>query len=106
MAAECGLRIFHRHGPRQLLAERLGYTEAILSSPTEPNGIRGVNRHRHCLAAVFHPLFSLGNQAPHLAAGKGPPAVQRSLRPHLPLSERITVALVIIRSDARRQEVR
>src|SRR5271163_3106280 len=99
-SSERGLRVLHRGSPGQLVAQFLGDPEAILPRPTEADSIRRVDGHRRCLAPVVHALLGLGNQAPHLASGESPPAVQSGLRERLPLAECVAVALVVVRCNA------
>ena len=64
-----------------------------------------VNHGRWSFSAIVQAISCFCHQAPHLSAREAPAAGECRLAPHLPLPECVTVALVIVRSDASRVEV-
>ena len=60
--AKRGLRLFHGEAQDELVAlEALRHAKAVLASPSEPNVILRIDRHRRGFRAVLQALLSLGD---------------------------------------------
>src|ERR1700722_210755 len=105
VGSDCSLRILHGDGEPDLVVNVLRQPQCILPCPAETGGILRVDSHGQCFAAVVHAMFGFGDQTPHLPAGETPAIVEGGLTPHLALPYRVTVALIVVRGNARRQEV-
>ena len=101
------VRSFHRSRQRELhaFAKGLRNTQCLLPSPIEPYRVLRVDRHRQRFGAVVRSLLRFGNQAPHLAAGDLEAVVPMRLSPSLTNSQDVAVALVVVRTDTRAEEV-
>src|ERR1700722_13136096 len=99
------LRVFERRAQPDFVAEVLHDAGAILTRRAEADRVLWIDRHRQSFASIIHAVFGFRHQAPHLAAGEAKAVVERRLSPDLPLTQRVAVALVVIRSRPTREEV-
>src|SRR5205823_7969426 len=79
------LRLLERQGSGEAVAEGLLEANAWLTRPAEADVVRGVDRHRQVFCAVVGALFGLGDEGPHLSAGKLEASVGCGLTPELAL---------------------
>ncbi len=97
---------FSTEKPNQtLLLIVLGHAEAVLPRPAEAHGVLRIDRHGQRFGAIVFADLGFRHQAPHLAAGEGPAALQRGLTPNLALAQDVAVALVVVGGDAGAEEV-
>src|SRR5271169_609089 len=106
MAGQGCLRVFHRYVEPNLVAEVLGYAQTILPRPAETYVVRRIDGHRRSFSTVVHTMLGFRDQAPHLTTGETPSVVEHCLAPGLPIPQRIAVALIVVGSHTRGEEVR
>src|SRR5882672_1488269 len=85
-AAEGRLRLFRAEGEHEFIVEGLSYAEAELPSPREADVVLRVDSHGKGFGAVVDTFLGFGHEAPHLAAGNGPSAIELSFAPKLALA--------------------
>src|SRR5262249_37448324 len=87
------------------IAEALLQTDAGLTGPGEADHVLRIDRVGELLGAVIGALPVLGNQRPHLTAGKSEALSVLHLAPDLALTQHVAVALVVVGRGARTQKV-